>query len=362
MGEAQPEQARPGRTEALVTELKQIIRRATRDRDGLIGELQELSRFAQVQAAGDLGEDERLNVILHALIPNYLTRLPDGSNGRAIRELLSWDDEHGEPQSLTTRYHKAAKHILSAPKDFGRRKEPMLLHECARYFIRFDYEDRASPFAPHVPVAASQAPIVSAGIVDVHPSLDYERLIEQMPGAITIEILNTWIPDLSSLVHPLSEALAGGAVVRILMLHPESRAAEMRSTGLTGSPEAEFYAGEVRLNIRHSLDLLAKTVAHLLDARSRARLKVRLYDSLPSLAVYSVDDRALASVFFHGKLAVRSPQIEVHGRKSLMGSAVFDEFRTLWRLAADCEIEDITRWREQIGTSNDDVDAAEERT
>ena len=55
---------------------------------------------------------------------------------------MTWEDGDGEIQSLTTRYHKAAAHLVNAASDFGRRQEPRLLAECARRFIAFDHEDR----------------------------------------------------------------------------------------------------------------------------------------------------------------------------------------------------------------------------
>ena len=119
-----------------------MIRLAGRDPEALEGELPELSALHRVCAAGELDEPARVHFILHRLIPDYLERLPAGRDCRAIRELMTWEDGDGEIQSLTTRYHKAAAHLVNAASDFGRRQEPRLLAECARRFIAFDHEDR----------------------------------------------------------------------------------------------------------------------------------------------------------------------------------------------------------------------------
>ena len=130
------------RSRDLADELRQVIRLAGRDPEALEGELPALSALHRVQAARHVDEAARVHFILHRLIPEYLERLPAGRDCRAIRELLTWEDADGELQSLTTRYHKAAAHLVNAASDFGRRQEPRLLLECARRFIALDHEDR----------------------------------------------------------------------------------------------------------------------------------------------------------------------------------------------------------------------------
>lgn len=136
------------RSGELADELKQVIRLAARDPEALEGALPALSALQRVSAAGVLDEPSRVHFILHRLIPEYLDRLPAGRDCRAIRELLTWEDGDGEPQSLTTRYHKAAAHLVNAASDFGRRQEPRLLAECARRFIALDHEDRLAAATP----------------------------------------------------------------------------------------------------------------------------------------------------------------------------------------------------------------------
>src|ERR687893_1780062 len=171
------------RSGELADELKQVIRLAGRDPEALEGALPALSALHRVVAAGELDEPARVHFILHRLIPEYLDRLPAGRDGRAIRELMTWEDADGESQSLTTRYHKAAAHLVNAASDFGRRQEPRLLAECARRFVALDHEDRlaATVGPPGVPPSSPSAPApppppadagASAGIVQVHKNLD----------------------------------------------------------------------------------------------------------------------------------------------------------------------------------------------
>src|SRR5687768_15841618 len=129
------------RAAELADELKQVIRLGGRDPEALEGKLPTLSSLHRVTSAGALDEPARVHFILNRLIPEYLGRLPSGRDCRAIAELMTWEDGDGEIQSLTTRYHKAAAHLVNAASDFGRRQEPRLLAECARRFIALDHED-----------------------------------------------------------------------------------------------------------------------------------------------------------------------------------------------------------------------------
>ena len=130
--------------------------------------------------------------------------------------------------------------------------------------------------------------------------------------------------------------------MRILMLFPDSRVASLRSEALLGTKQAPFREDHVRLGVRHCLDVLG-AIASMVDSEHRRYLRVRLYHSLPAVAVYGVDERAFVSPFLHGQLAVNTPQIEVLGQESLLGRAVFREVETLWEIGQ--EFGDVTQWR-----------------
>lgn len=347
-----------------------MIRLAGRDPEALEGEVPELAALHRVVAAGALNEPARVHFILHRLIPDYLERLPAGRDCRAIRELLTWEDGDGEIQSLTTRYHKAAAHLVNAASDFGRRQEPRLLAECARRFVSFDHEDRLAAAAATATSAAdpagssvaadpadlapsdagpAEAAVAAAlpaddpraGIVRVHRNLDYHLLVDLIAEADEIVILNTWIPELNILADALVDALERGTYVSILMLYPDSNVARLRSQALQSATQGGFREDRVKPGVRHCLEVLA-SIARSLDDDTRRHLRVRLYHSLPSLSIYGVDDRAFVSVFLHGQLSVKSVQMEVQGQDSVMGRLAFGELEALWKIGL--EFGDITQW------------------
>ena len=180
------------RTEQLAAELKQVIRLAARDPEALEGALPGLSSFQRVTDAGESDESARVHFILHQLIPEYASRLPSGRDGRAIRELLTWEDADGDAQSLTTRYHRASAHLVNAADDFGRRQEPRLLLECARRFIALDHEDRLAG-GDRAAAAAAAPPetlMADAGLSPLAPLLwrkaeqDHQRRLAAIHSGI----------------------------------------------------------------------------------------------------------------------------------------------------------------------------------
>ena len=183
-------EAMASRTQELATELKQVIRLASRDPEALEGALPTLSAFARVVAMDDSSEAARVHFLLHRLIPEYATRLPAGRDGRAIRELLTWEDSDGDVQSLTTRYHLASAHLVNAADDFGRRQEPRLLLECARRFIALDHEDRLEAGAGPADASPPNALVEDAALSPLAPLLwtkaeqDHQRRLAAIRGGI----------------------------------------------------------------------------------------------------------------------------------------------------------------------------------
>lgn len=178
------------RTHELAAELKQVIRLAARDSESLEGALPMLSGFVRVPAVSDADEAARVHFILHRLIADYAARLPAGRDGRAICELLTWEDDDGDVQSLTTRYHRASAHLVNAADDFGRRQEPRLLLECARRFIALDHEDRLEAgeetAAAAPPVALVDDPALSplAPLLWTKAEEDHRRRLAAIHGGV----------------------------------------------------------------------------------------------------------------------------------------------------------------------------------
>ncbi|MFJ4779261.1 hypothetical protein [Streptomyces sp. NPDC088762] len=179
------------------------------------------------------------------------------------------------------------------------------------------------------------------GAVRVHEAFPHAPFLEMVRTARwEVSILQTWIPNLELFASELAKAITERRTeVRILLLRPSSLAAGLRHDALeTGEPDREV------MDVEGSLRLL-KSVYDEVPPELRNKLQVKLYNSLPSIAVYKTDERYLVSSFLHGRLAIRSTQIEIDGSGTVMGQEVQGELDKLWNIGRDVDLRD---WRMSI--------------
>ncbi|MET9959172.1 hypothetical protein ABZ128_08805 [Streptomyces sp. NPDC006326] len=183
------------------------------------------------------------------------------------------------------------------------------------------------------------------GVVQIHsrfPEDAFTGLLERAGDELVI--LQTWIPNLHHLRAALYKAITDQQVhVRILLLHPSSPVAGLRDEALRAVRDPAL-----AVNVRASVEGCLAGLAELntaLTPENRTRLQVRLYNSLPSIAVFKIDERFLVSSFLHGQLAIDSTQIEIEGGDTVMGEEVQRELRTLWSIGTDVDLLD---WRTSV--------------
>ncbi|MEV0414734.1 hypothetical protein AB0I68_28955 [Streptomyces sp. NPDC050448] len=185
------------------------------------------------------------------------------------------------------------------------------------------------------------------GVVGVHsrfPEEAFTGFLERAGDELVI--LQTWIPNLHHVKAALRKALVDQQVhVRILLLHPSSPVAGLRDEALRAVRDPAL-AVNVKASVESCLAGLAQLNAEI-PPGSRARLQVRLYNSLPSIAVFKVDRHFLVSSFLHGQLAIDSTQIEIDGDDTVMGEEVQQELRTLWSIGKDVDLLD---WRTSVAS------------
>lgn len=175
-----------------------------------------------------------------------------------------------------------------------------------------------------------------AGLEQVHTRLDYTAFEQRLQTADRVTILNTWIPNLELLADALESVARRAGQVRILLVAPESPVIKLRDEALrAGGVEPVSY--DVHAEVERCVQILS-LIHRRLPARRRSSLHVRMFDSLPSMAVYQADDRYLVSVFMHGRLAINSAQFDVNGSDTELGRQVRREIDTLWQIGRDVEL------------------------
>jgi hypothetical protein len=165
--------------------------------------------------------------------------------------------------------------------------------------------------------------------VQEHDRFDQASFVDRMRETHrNIRILDTWTLLLERrnrlrTFGAMRKALDQGATIRVLLLDPNSAAAQQRTE------ELERRQIDVAAQIMDNLRQLYVFRDQLPSPELKSRLRVCVYDASPSIQLYQWDDRALISFFPIGKVSFDVPQLEVD-MASPWGQFVDRRFDELW--------------------------------
>jgi hypothetical protein len=171
--------------------------------------------------------------------------------------------------------------------------------------------------------------------VQEHRDLNHDQLVADIAAARgEVDVLETWTGLLEDryrdrFLAGTVAALGRGVHFRLLLLDPESQAAEQRADELH-LPVPQL----IMDNLQHLSALRAG-----LEPRLAALLHVRIYDASPSIQLYRWDDMALISFFPVGVRAYDAPQIEAY-LDSPLGQFVNGRFEELWDSPTSVPLDD----------------------
>ncbi|GAA0665737.1 hypothetical protein GCM10010193_16470 [Kitasatospora atroaurantiaca] len=158
-----------------------------------------------------------------------------------------------------------------------------------------------------------------------HLRLDYPSFCEKVAQAGDIVcVLDTFSYLFSGhtaerFADAARSAIGRGATLRIMLLDPDSLAAQQRSHELSA---------DVRREIMRNLRDLRRLEAQLPRER-RQQLEVRVYAAAPSIQLYRCGERMMVSFFPVDRLSGEGQQLEVRITTPL-GSFVSERFAELW--------------------------------
>jgi hypothetical protein len=172
------------------------------------------------------------------------------------------------------------------------------------------------------------------------PTDDFKRALQLVlstddPRQKHVDIMQTFAPNLDTFSEDLSACLNGDVLVRILLAWPYSRVASLREKVLKEySAKHQSAPTDVKAGVIANLEIL---FAIKNNSPSASRLQIRLYDTLPSLAIYRAGDILYASPFLHGSLAVQTFQLELslNPKDFLLVNPLRDDFDNMWGVARD---------------------------
>lgn len=170
--------------------------------------------------------------------------------------------------------------------------------------------------------------IVDSGIVDTHDILPFPEIKYKISHAKKrIRVLHTFIDDPRQYKDSFLSATKNNKCnIQILLLNPDSPYAKQRSSDVwphdeLNSPDEEYVSKQIRYAI--------SVLRNMTSIGELKNVEVRLYDCLPSIAMYIIDDQVVFGFFLLGTKTDSASQITVSG-DSHLGRDMLDEFEVRW--------------------------------
>jgi hypothetical protein len=163
-----------------------------------------------------------------------------------------------------------------------------------------------------------------------------------------VDILQTFAPNLIDYFEHLTRCLQNGVQVRILLAWPYSEAAKLREEVLRRYANSSF--GD-EINIRDCVIANLETLEKIIGVSGTSNLiEIKLYDTLPSLAIYRAGRYMLAAPFLHGSLAINTFQLELtlNSANQLITHTLQKDFEFMWQVARRFYPDPSQNWRNDL--------------
>ena len=161
----------------------------------------------------------------------------------------------------------------------------------------------------------------SAEIIPRFPLESYKIKLQraQLATVLDLYLAHTYHFDL--IQAALQEMLENQGSAQILLCDPESPACALRDASLPST--------NVKAEVQRSLKQLEE-LNQQLSPQARSRLEVGLYNTLPALSSYRVDDLVIGGCHFHGMLVKEGPQFSAATTRSVLGEQLVLEHERVW--------------------------------
>ncbi len=177
-----------------------------------------------------------------------------------------------------------------------------------------------------------------------------EEVTQDSQRSNEIDILQTFAPNLEFFKETLIECLKKGVNIRVLLSWSKSRAVKLREDALRQYTNNSRIRTNVEFEVTKNLETLQEIFDHINCENYQGSLKVRLYNSIPSISMYRINDYFLVGVFLHGRLAVRSFQLELTGTDTTLVNVCSEEFNRIWDMAREIMPQYLGVWRLNLET------------
>ncbi|MEL6929637.1 MAG: hypothetical protein AAFO95_13495 [Cyanobacteria bacterium J06600_6] len=194
------------------------------------------------------------------------------------------------------------------------------------------------------------------GLKYVHPQFPRERFGQELtriidsqdPGEKQIDILQTFAPNLDDYYSHLVACLQHNIQIRILLAWSYSNAAQLREAVLSKYANNNL---DNEVNINNAVIANLETLEKILQATNKYELlKIKLYNTLPSLAIYRAGNYVLAAPFLHGSLAINTFQLELNlnVENGIISNTLQQDFELMWQVARSFCPDPARNWRNDL--------------
>lgn len=163
-----------------------------------------------------------------------------------------------------------------------------------------------------------------------------------------VDILQTFAPNLNDYFEHLIRCLQNGVQVRILLAWPYSEAAKLREEVLRRYANSSI--GD-EINIQDCVIANLETLEKIIKVSDTSKfIEIKLYDTLPSLAIYRAGRYMLAAPFLHGSLAINTFQLELtlNSANQLITQTLQKDFELMWQVARRFHPDPKQNWRSDL--------------
>lgn len=194
------------------------------------------------------------------------------------------------------------------------------------------------------------------GLTYIYPNFPRDVFGEEIYSVINldnqehkkVDILQTFAPNLNDYFEHLIQCLQNDVQVRILLAWPYSEAAKLREDVLRRYADRSS-ADEI--NICDCAIANLETLERIIRISNNPKLlDIKLYDTLPSLAIYRAGNYMLAAPFLHGSLAVNTFQFELklNASNQLIVHTLQNDFELMWQVARRFYPDPNRNWRNDL--------------
>jgi hypothetical protein len=201
------------------------------------------------------------------------------------------------------------------------------------------------------------------GLTYIYPRFPREAFENEIEKVISetcqsnrvIDILQTFAPNLQDYTEHLIRCIQNGVKIRVLLAWPYSEAAKLREEVLRkyalDSSNSEI---NIQDKVIENLEILEKILTCVSENNL---LEIRLYDTLPSLAIYRAGQYILAGVFLHGELAINTFQFELNlaAPNDFIAKTLRNDFELMWKVARKFSPDRSSNWRNDLKILFNDI-------